>query len=128
MKMPAGTYYIGDLCYVMHDVWDEVCKRTTQHNLCLEGSFTLNNGKKFAVLSTAYGDGEYYDNEYGVYSVDSGTIGCIKVTDINIEEMDNLHLGRIVRFGTDFDVINDCGKLVFGHLMIDTTDGEEFED
>lgn len=23
--MPAGRYYVGDLCYVMDDVWDEVC-------------------------------------------------------------------------------------------------------
>jgi hypothetical protein len=22
--MKAGTYYIGDLCYVMHKEWDEV--------------------------------------------------------------------------------------------------------
>ena len=22
---PAGKYYVGDLCYVMHDEWDEVC-------------------------------------------------------------------------------------------------------
>jgi hypothetical protein len=25
MTMPAGRYYIGDLCYVMHDEWDEAC-------------------------------------------------------------------------------------------------------
>ena len=25
MTMKAGTYYIGDLCYVMHKEWDEVC-------------------------------------------------------------------------------------------------------
>lgn len=23
--MKAGTYYVGDLCYVLHEDWDEVC-------------------------------------------------------------------------------------------------------
>ena len=23
--MRSGTYYVGDLCYVMHPQWDEVC-------------------------------------------------------------------------------------------------------
>jgi hypothetical protein len=25
MTMPAGRYYIGDLCYVMHPEWSECC-------------------------------------------------------------------------------------------------------
>ena len=26
MTMKAGNYYIGDLCYVLHDEWNEVCE------------------------------------------------------------------------------------------------------
>ena len=48
---PAGKYYVGDLCYVMHDEWDEVCglffKGRDDHG-CNQGMFEL----KYLVLFT----------------------------------------------------------------------------
>ena len=36
MTMPAGKYYIGDLCYVMSDKeWEEFCSLTIKDNKCL---------------------------------------------------------------------------------------------
>ena len=60
--MPAGRYYVGDLCYVMHDVWDEVCDLVFPYDgRGVYGKFKLKDGREFAVYSTAYGDGTYYD-------------------------------------------------------------------
>ena len=40
MTMPAGRYYIGDLCYVMSDEeWDEFCSLTIKDNKCFDGEF-----------------------------------------------------------------------------------------
>jgi len=81
--MPAGEYYIGDLCYVMtSEEWLEVCDLTIQDSRLIEGEFQLKDGRKFAMYSTAYGDGTYYDHYGFSYSVDSGSIGCIRMEDI----------------------------------------------
>ncbi len=46
MTMPAGKYYVGDLCYVMHDVWDEVCDLMFPHdNSGVYGKFKLKDGR-----------------------------------------------------------------------------------
>jgi hypothetical protein len=42
----------------------------------------LEDGRKFILFSTAYGDGSYNDFAGNSYGVDSGTIGAIKVEDI----------------------------------------------
>jgi hypothetical protein len=76
-------YYVGDLCYVMHDVWSEVCDLTfPDDNTELQGRFQLKDGREFFIYGTAYGDGEYLDNEGRRYLVDSGTVGAIRVEDI----------------------------------------------
>ena len=120
--MPAGKYYVGDLCYVINDskTWSEVCDKTlTKQGKSIEGAFTLESGKRFAMFSTAYGDGEYYDMEGNSYGVDSGTIGCIKVEDINQDEIRE-DLGNIIEFPNDFYVKKNDGKLMFGKVWIDT--------
>lgn len=86
MSMTAGQYYIGDLCYVMHDVWNEVCDLLYPDDTVgsgAEGEFTLKDGRKFALYNTNYGDGEYDTSVWGeTIGVDSGTIGCILTSDI----------------------------------------------
>ena len=63
--MRPGTYYIGDLCYVMHPQWKEVCDLmfACNDNQVLDGEFNLANGVRFAVSSTAHGDGVYLDKQ-----------------------------------------------------------------
>jgi len=82
--MRAGTYYVGDLCYVMHPQWKEVCDLmfACDGNQVLDGEFNLANGVRFAVHSTAYGDGTYMDLDGREYPVDAGLIGCIRVEDV----------------------------------------------
>jgi len=116
--MPKGKYFIGDLCYVLGDDWDEVCDTIIQNNKILEGEFTLKDGRKFATYSTNYGDGEYESNIKTSHSVDSGSIGCILVSDIKEEIRE--FLGAIVEFDNDFQTSSNNGIIQFGHVKIDT--------
>ena len=82
--MRPGTYYVGDLCYVMHPQWEEVCALmfATDGGGVLDGEFNLANGVRFAVHGTAYGDGVYKGSDAKDYPVDAGLIGCIRVEDV----------------------------------------------
>ena len=125
MTMPAGRYYIGDLCYVMHPEWDEVCALffpTNQSGHGVEGEFTLKDGRRYASFGTAFGDGEYYNNMGTSHCVDSGSIGCIRIEDICDDEYNNLEtLGAIVEFDQSFEVEKvGRGLLKFGHVEIET--------
>ena len=127
MTMPAGRYYVGDLCYVMSDEeWKQFCKITLTGEKVLDGEFEMPDGRRFASYSTAYGDGVYYD-EYGhTFSVDAGLIGCILESDIK-EPLDNiLDLGAIIDFNTPFVTSGGRGEkdwdgvIQFGTVMIET--------
>jgi hypothetical protein len=119
MTMPAGRYYIGDLCYVMHPEWDEFCELTIRGNQCLDGEFVLRDGRRFASFGTAYGDGTYRSNIGTEHSVDAGLIGCIRVEDIRDDQYDNMEeLGAVVEFDQPFEVSEDQGLIVFGHVQI----------
>ena len=134
MTMPAGKYYIGDLCYVMHDVWDECCNlffpyvpgQNELHQI--DGEFTLKDGRRFANFGTVYGDGTYRSSIGTDHCVDSGSIGCISVYDIQDKtyDLERLQqLGAIVDFEAPFEVSADYGLLKFGSVMIETAADEE---
>ena len=137
MTMPAGKYYIGDLCYVMHDVWDECCDlffpyAPGQNELHqIDGEFTLKDGRRFANFGTVYGDGTYRSSIGTDHCVDSGSIGCISVYDIRDKtyDLERLQqLGAIVDFEAPFEVESDQGLLKFGSVLIETApDYEEQE-
>ena len=121
-------YYVGDLCYVMHDEWGEVCNMASFDNE--DGAeYQLEDGRKFFLYTTAYGDGQYNDEEGLPYSVDSGTIGAIKVDDIrdpNLAHAIEQGLGHIHEFPAEIDGM-DCyvegenlGILNFYTVQIDT--------
>jgi len=122
MTMPAGKYYVGDLCYVMdNDEWHQVCACTIQGEKIVDGEFELDDGRRFAIYGTAYGDGEYYDQYGHTYSVDAGSIGCILMSDIRASKYDNLlDLGAVQEFAEPFETGSHKGKLEFGHVLIDT--------
>jgi len=128
MTMPAGRYYIGDLCYVMNDdEWSECVDLFFPPNEQgfpggAEGEFVLKDGRRFASFGTAYGDGTYRSNLNTFHSVDSGSIGCIRVEDIRANKYEDIEsLGAIVEFDKPFEVENcDQGLLIFGHVEIET--------
>jgi hypothetical protein len=120
MTMPAGRYYIGDLCYVMHDEWHEVCDLffpLDQVVRDVNGEFVLKDGRRFAsFISTSH-------------SVDSGSIGCIRVEDIRDNTYADIEqLGAIVEFDAPFEVSEDHGLIHFGHVQIETAGSYETED
>jgi len=126
--MPAGKYWVGDLCYVMHKEWTEVCDKTIVDHRCLSGKFKLDSGVEFALLHTAWGDGTYQDQEGRDYPVDAGLIGCIRVEDIQADDRNWEKGGHVVEFEYAFDVYDDEGVLHFGRVVIDTAGSEEDED
>jgi len=135
MIMPAGTYYVGDLCYVIKNgEWDEVVDLNFPNSDSrVNGEFVLKSGVKIANFGTAYGDGRYQDQDGKEYHVDSGSIGCILLSDINtkIKGVDTSS-GHIHLFEEDFNVHEYDGLIIFGHLAIDTSgtviNDEEDED
>jgi len=125
--MKAGTYYIGDLCYVMHDRWDEFCALTCVENRVLDGEFNLADCTRFATFTTKWGDGTYRDEQGRTYGVDAGLIGCIDVKDIAPSELENLTDGHVVEFVQDFRPFSAAGVISIGNVVIDT-DFEEIEE
>jgi hypothetical protein len=129
--MQAGTYWIGDLCYVLEsdEEWDEVLDLTLsddEPSEITEGEFTFKDGRRFAMYNTMYGDGIYLDQHGFQYGVDSGSIGCIRLEDIRGEVSAS---GSIVVFENDFTTRNDDGLIRIGHIRIDTDAHEpEYEE
>ena len=102
--LPAGTWWVGDLCYVMTDEeWNQFCDITIAGHKVKDGEFELPDGRKFATYGTYWGDGCYHDQYGNEYSVDAGLIGCIRVEDIRAEKYEDIEsLGAIHEFKTDF--------------------------
>jgi hypothetical protein len=68
---PAGTYYIGDLCYALYEnIYDNVFGG---HGY--DSGFYSKGGAFFMVSVTAYGDGDYIGSDGHHYLVDAGIIG-----------------------------------------------------
>jgi hypothetical protein len=126
----TARYYVGDLAYVMHSEWNEVCDQTPFDNSTFE--FELSDGRKYLLFSTEYGDGTYNDQYGNPYSVDSGTIGAILLDDIDDPELERVlenGLGNVYEFPDvldEFDCSYDNGLIQIGHVQIAT--GDEPED
>ena len=126
--MKAGTWWIGDLCYVMHNEWDEVCEFICSDTKP-DGEFTLKSGVKFACYGTMYGDGSYECSFGPFLGVDSGTIGCIRVEDIDQTNPQNdISSGTIIEFKTDFETYEEEGTITFGDIKVWTAPEYEDED
>ena len=128
--MRPGTYYCGDLCYVMHPQWKEVCNLmfATGDNSVLDGEFNLANGVRFALHSTAYGDGTYQDQEGRDYPVDAGLIGCIRVEDVYDPEWYLAGMQTVV-FDKQFELVYNDGIISFvyanGDVALEINTAEE---
>ena len=100
--MPAGRYWIGDLCYMQVSHEDRI---ESGHMLC---------------TYTKYGDGVYFDQFGNEYGVDSGTLGAV---DADVAESGSLRdLGSFFNFAEDTVMTydEDTGQFTFGFVVIDT--------
>lgn len=132
-KMPAGKYWVGDLCYVMHDVWEEFCEKAfpASDPAGIQGEMVMDDGRKVWFHSTAWGDGSFRDQAYKEYLVDAGLIGCILVDDVKIGvDSNDFGGGHIVEFPKDFECTyhKDGGEICFGTLIIVTDPQEDYDD
>src|SRR5262245_27731073 len=124
MKFKRGSYYIGDLSYVL-----PVKDWNTAVGHGGDESFKL-RGKDVFFAGTRHGDGEYHDVDENRYAVDTGTIGIAPVSIClkgRLKEIVSKKLGRIVRFNDPFEVSAEVGVFRFGHIVIDT-DPEDDEE
>lgn len=70
-RLPAGTYYVGDTCYVLDD--DTYEEMMYIDGLCTNGTDII------GFFPTAYGDGCYKDTKGRSYGVDGGNIGIVPI-------------------------------------------------
>lgn len=71
--LPAGKYYIGDLCYALaDDIYDGVFGNIGGYD---SGLYKKNDSEFFFVDNTAYGDGMYGATDGNEFAVDAGIIG-----------------------------------------------------
>lgn len=135
--LPAGKYFVGDLCYVLNQPgeWDAFCALTISGTACLDGVFALPGDhpafRWFASIQTEFGDGTYRDQHGNEYPVDAGLIGCILMSDIPhiTKEYADEH-GAVVEMKTSFVPARDReGTITFGHITIPTgSDWQEDSD
>ena len=112
-RVPPGTYFLGDPCYVVADQdWNEFldCMREEQEW----------RGRPLAAFNTKYGDGSYRDGNGNEYCVDSGIIGLVHASLIGKRR--HLGAGRIVQFleETDCTSCDQKGTMRFGKIRIRT--------
>lgn len=120
--MKAGTYYVGDLCYMISD-WDSVCDVIIKDARVLSGEFKTTKGIPFANYGTAHGDGSYYaEGTYSYLGVDSGSIGCVELSLVGGDEDRARRMGTVVEFTNDFETSESEGTIRFGHISIKTAD------
>jgi hypothetical protein len=139
-KMSAGTYYVGDLCYVLNDkAWKEVFElsktreaefaaqgKTAESKYASEGKFTLSDGREVVLFHMPDGDGCYTDSKGRGYSVDSGTIGMTMAD--GLEEAFDIDdsmdakllkrvkgLGHLIKYKTKFSCFNINAPLPEGN-------------
>lgn len=136
IKVKAGTYYIGDLCYVINDdsMWRKMGDAMFPGGIVKDGLIDV-EGYQMISFSTMYGDGTYTDNHGNEYPVDACMIGLISVQDI--EKINggpvDMEFGNVATFEKDFICKSSNGELYFGQYVIDTgyddeEDEEEYED
>ena len=116
--LPAGRYYIGDLCYALKD--------TIYHGVFGENGYKSGHYKivagEFLVDRTAYGDGSYTGSNDFAYGVDAGIIGIASMSVCNSEE--HVYGGTLHTFTEPVECVFRSGLFTFKsaswYLEIDT--------
>jgi hypothetical protein len=129
VSLPAGRYYLSDLCYALPDpIYDEVWGKQFNYN---SGVYRRSDGAMFIVDHTAYGDGAYRGSDDKTYGVDAGVIAIVSaaLTDAPYggtwQELKKP--GNFSADGGVFYLEGAPGEAVY--VRIDTTgDGDEDED
>ena len=121
---PPGRYYIGDLCYALHDdIYDRVFGGE-----CYERGLYSKGSSFFLVDGTAYGDGQYMGTDGYPYAVDAGIIGICSA-DLIDSKNTSICGGMIHSFDAPVNMTFNNGIFRFqsgsSTLIIDTRGTEE---
>lgn len=119
--MKAGTYYVGDPCYVLSDKdWQKILG---------DDGFSQLKGHEIFFAGTNSGDGTYLDNLGNEYGVDTGCIGILPVEVClkgRLKDITKRNLGQVHVFDSEFEVYVSGGNFTFGDIEI-ITDGSDEE-
>lgn len=133
--MPKGTYYLGDLCYAFDNEWMSVLEEFKQP--CEDGrdytyasGVTTYKGKPIAMVSTHHGDGVYQTSDCFGIAVDSGRIGLV---DVSVVEVNPGLTMKKVTFDNDFKfMVNTNGTFVIDihdkNIIIHTGFQDEYDE
>lgn len=128
IMIPAGTYFLGDPCYVVPDeLWSPLLDATRffedDPHILFQGKYNI------LAFSTAYGDGCFRGSDGKDYGVDAGMIGLVETT-INPAAVATDYTS-IVTFDRPTQCTRDLdGTLTFGDVVIPTgdTDDSDWDD
>lgn len=123
--LPAGKYYVGDLCYLLPDrIYKQyVCEGNNEEAVV---EITAPRRPPFLAFYnyTAYGDGVYRDNFKNRYGVDAGLIGIVQLTSESLLKnaltIERQKHGKVIDFPQPFEVDASNGVFEFGHIRINT--------
>lgn len=112
LVLNKGKYYVGDICYAL--TGDEIYHKNWGDRFNFENGLYDVDGKQFAVLSTAYGDGCYMGrNKDKVYDfpVDAGNIGMVDISLVEESEERLRNCGAVIEFDSDISLTYDAGVI-----------------
>lgn len=102
---PPGRYYVGDLCYVMHHRWEEICAvwfdRSPAGKKIEDGHWQFNDGMVLFEHSTG-ADGLYVDTNGHEYPVDAALIGCIHEKWLDPNDVEQRANGQMIEMDEPF--------------------------
>ena len=108
--MQPGTYYLGDLFFVLKEEFFLI-------NKPIQNEFIFNEHRRIAYYQTTNMN-EFYQDQFGKeYFVENGNIGCIRIEDIDSIEAD-FSKGRIVDFYDNFETRETHSRILFGHICV----------
>lgn len=130
--LPPGRYFIGDPCYVIVDEdWPSFCDVSFDANGPGKGDGVLEfDGHLMLAGGTAFGDGEFMDQQCNVYGVDAGMLGIIPeaLWDPKIVVDELYRLGNVVTITEPFTAEVSDGVFSLGGYVIDTNGTSDEDD
>lgn len=121
--LPAGEYYVGDPCYVLHEAWSEICDVICDREFNMRAwTLELDDGRLVTMANTAYGDGEYQDESGNRYGVDAGLLGAILVSDVVKRDDNHIPFGHVHTQEMPFSAKYHNGTVILGNVRIETLD------
>ena len=84
-----GIYFIGELNFREEDLTNMDGPQMPEgYSVDRNGVYEAGRGSLYANIDTCWGDGDYLDNQGNEYVIDSVSIGCISIQEIEVSDDD----------------------------------------